>query len=242
MKKVLLEVKDLSKKFTLHLLGEKELTAFENVSFSLRRGEFLGIAGKSGSGKSSLIKCLYRTYLSSSGKIIFYPNGRNPIDLATCPDEEVIDLRYRKIGYVSQFFYAIPRISCLDIVTQALIQQRVAKDEAEGRAKDILSRLLIPNKLFDAYPSTFSGGEKQRVNIACALIREIELLLIDEPTASLDKATRSIVLEMIAELKKRGTSVIGIFHNEKELKSFADKILIMENGRDVRVQENDKNN
>lgn len=242
MHDIILKVQNLSKKFNLHLLGEKEITAFKNISFTLKRGEFLGIAGKSGSGKSSLIKCIYRTYLSTKGEIIYYPKSGNSIDLASCLDEEIIDLRYREIGYVSQFFYVIPRISCLDIVTQVLIQQGVDENKAGKSAKNILSRLLIPDKLFDAYPSTFSGGEKQRVNIAHALARETELLLIDEPTASLDKTTRGIVLEEIFKLKKRGTSVIGIFHDEKELKSFADKILVMENGKDVRIYENDKNN
>jgi len=242
MQDIILKVRNLSKEFNLHLLGGKVITAFQNVSFVLKRGEFLGIAGKSGSGKSSLIKCIYRTYLPTKGEIIYYPKSGNPIDLATCPDEEIIDLRHRKTGYVSQFFYAIPRISCLDIVTQAIIQQGINKDEAKNSAQNILSRLLIPDKLFDAYPSTFSGGEKQRVNIARALVKEAELLLIDEPTASLDKVARGIVLEEIFKLKKRGTSVIGIFHDEKELRSFADKILVMENGKDVRVYENDENN
>lgn len=228
MQDIILKVQGLSKKFNLHLLGGKVITAFQNVSFTLKRGEFLGIAGASGSGKSSLIKCIYRTYLSTHGKIVYYPGNGNPIDLAACPDEDVIDLRYRKIGYVSQFFYAIPRVSCLEIVIQALIQQGADKNEAGQSAKNMLSRLLIPDKLFDAYPSTFSGGEKQRVNIAHALVKETELLLVDEPTASLDKAARGIVLEEIFKLKKRGTSVIGIFHDEKELRRFADKILVME--------------
>jgi alpha-D-ribose 1-methylphosphonate 5-triphosphate synthase subunit PhnL len=239
MENVVLEVKDLRKKFTLHLLEEKEIVGFQSVSFTLKRGEFLGIAGKSGSGKSSLIKCIYRTYLSTSGKIIFYPNGRNSVDLATCLDEEIIDLRYRKIGHVSQFFYAIPRVSCLDIVTQSLVQQGVNIDEAKKSAKNMLSCLLIPDKLFDAHPSTFSGGEKQRVNIARALVKEPELLLLDEPTASLDKVSRGIVLEEIFELKKKGTSAIGVFHDEKELRSFADKILVMGNEREIKVYEND---
>ncbi len=240
MKDTILKVQSLSKKFNLHLLGGKVITAFQSISFTLKRGEFLGITGRSGSGKSSLLKCIYRTYLPTDGEIIYYPENKNPINLASCPDEEIIDLRRKKIGYASQFFYAIPRVSCRDIVRQALIQQGANKDESRELAENMLSRLLIPDRLFDAYPSTFSGGEKQRVNIAHALIRETELLLIDEPTASLDKRTRGIVLEEIFELKKRGTSVIGIFHEDKELRNFADKILVMENGKDVRIYENDK--
>ncbi len=240
MKDIILEVRNLSKNFNLHLLGDKAVVAFQNVSFTLKRGEFLGIAGKSGSGKSSLIKCIYRTYLTTYGEIIYYPDNGNPIDLASCPDEEIIDLRRRKIGCVSQFFWAIPRVSCEDIVTQALIQQGVNKDEARNSAQNMLSRLLIPKKLFDAYPCTFSGGEKQRVNIAQALVKETELLLIDEPTASLDKPAGDIVLEEIFRLKKRGTSVIGIFHDDKELRGFADKILVMEGEKGARIYENDK--
>jgi alpha-D-ribose 1-methylphosphonate 5-triphosphate synthase subunit PhnL len=239
MKDIILEVQNVSKKFNLHLWGGKVITAFQNISFTLKRGEFLGIAGKSGSGKSSLIKCIYRTYLPTDGEIIYYPKNGNPVDLAICPDEEIIGLRHRKIGYVSQFFYAIPRISCLDIVTQALIQQGVDKNEAGKSAKNMLSRLLIPDRLFDIYPSTFSGGEKQRVNIAHALVKKTELLLIDEPTASLDKRARGIVLEEILGLKKKGISVIGIFHDDKELRVFADKILAIENGK---IYENKKDN
>lgn len=242
MENTILEVQNLSKKFNLHLLSGNEITAFQNVSFILKRGEVLGIAGKSGSGKSSLIKCIFRTYLPTHGKIVYYPRSGNPIDLASCKDEEIIDLRDSRIGYASQFLQVVPRVSCLDIVSQALIQQGADKEEAKKSARGMLSRLLIPDKLLAAYPSTFSGGEKQRVNIAHALIKPAELLLIDEPTASLDKTARGIVLEMIAELKKRGTSVIGIFHDEQELRSFADKILVMENGKGVSVYENDKNN
>ncbi|MCD6093372.1 MAG: ATP-binding cassette domain-containing protein [Candidatus Omnitrophica bacterium] len=241
MQDIILKVRNLSKKFNLHLLGGKVITAFQNASFVLKRGEFLGISGKSGSGKSSLIKCIYRTYLSTEGEIVYYPKNGMPIDLARCLDEEIIDLRHRKIGYVSQFFYAIPRVSCLKIVTQTLIQQGVDEDGAKRRAKNMLLRLLIPERLFDAYPSTFSGGERQRVNIAQALVKKAELLLLDEPTASLDKTSRAIVLDEILKLKKKGISVIGIFHDDEELKRFADRILVLEEGKIKEIYKNDKN-
>ena len=240
MQDIILEVRDLSKKFNLHLLRGKDITAFQNVSFILRRGEFLGISGKSGSGKSSLIKCIYRTYLPTEGEIVYYPKNGVPIDLAKCSDEKVIELRHKSIGYVSQFFHPIPRVSCLEIVSQALIQQGVDKDEAKRRAKNMLSCLLIPEKLFDTYPSTFSGGEKQRVNIAQALVKEAELLLLDEPTASLDKTSRAIVLKEILKLKEKGVSAIGIFHDDEDLKRFADKILGLEDGKVKEIYENDK--
>ncbi|MCD6228132.1 MAG: phosphonate C-P lyase system protein PhnL [Candidatus Omnitrophica bacterium] len=241
MQDIILEVRNLSKKFNLHLLGGKVITAFQNVSFVLRRGEFLGISGKSGSGKSSLIKCIYRTYLPTEGEIVYYPKKGVPIDLAKCSDEKVIELRYKSIGYVSQFFYPIPRVSCLEIVSQVLIHQGADKDEAKRRAKNMLLRLLIPEKLFDAYPSTFSGGEKQRVNIAQALVKEAELLLLDEPTASLDKTSRAIVLEEILKLKEKRVSAIGIFHDDEDLKRFADRILVLEDGKIKEVYKNDKN-
>ena len=242
MQDIILEVRNLSKKFNLHLLGGKVITAFQEVSFVLRRGEFLGISGKSGSGKSSLIKCIYRTYLPTEGEIVYYPkNNGVPIDLAKCSDEKVIELRHKSIGYVSQFFYPIPRVSCLEIVSQALIQQGADKDEAKRKAKNMLLRLLIPEKLFDAYPSTFSGGEKQRVNIAQALVKEAELLLLDEPTASLDRTSKAIILEEILKLKERRVSAIGIFHDDEDLKRFADRILVLEDGKIKEVYKNDKN-
>ncbi len=231
MAEMILEVKDLRKEFRIHLLGGKLITSLQGVSFNLERGEFLAITGKSGSGKSTLIKCIYRTYLPTEGKIVYYPKNDPPIDLSSCADETVIDLRISAIGYVSQFFYAIPRVTCLELVSQPLLQQGLSREDAVAMAKDMLLQLQIPEELFDAYPSTFSGGEKQRVNIARALVKKVDLLLLDEPTASLDKENRSIVLSSLLKLKQKGVSAIGIFHDFEDLKKFADRVLVLENGR-----------
>ncbi len=231
MAETILEVKNLRKEFKIHLLGGKSIISLQEISFDLKRGEFLAITGKSGSGKSTLMKCIYRTYLPSKGRIVCYPKNASPIDLSRCSDETIIDLRINTIGYVSQFFYAIPRVSCLELVAQPLLQRGVSRKEAVAIAKGMLAQLQVSEKLFDAYPSTFSGGEKQRVNIARALVKKVDLLLLDEPTASLDKENRSIVLDNLLQLKQKGVSAIGIFHDVEDIKKFADRLLVLEDGR-----------
>jgi alpha-D-ribose 1-methylphosphonate 5-triphosphate synthase subunit PhnL len=207
-----LEVSDLGKRFTLHVLGEKRLCAFEGVSFRVDPGECLHISGPSGAGKSSLLKCLYRTYPASAGRALFHSGGAT-VDLVSVPDVEILELRRTAIGYVSQFFSAIPRLTALSVVAEPLLARGVEPAAARRRGQEMLERLDLPEALWDCYPSTFSGGERQRVNLARALIAPRELILLDEPTASLDRVRRSIVLSLLADLKRAGTSLIVVFHD-----------------------------
>jgi alpha-D-ribose 1-methylphosphonate 5-triphosphate synthase subunit PhnL len=207
-----LEVSDLSKRFTLHVLGGKRLSAFEGVSFRVDPGECLHICGPSGAGKSSLLKCLYRTYPASSGYALLHSGGAT-VDLVSAPDLEVLELRRSAIGYVSQFFSAIPRLTALTVVAEPLLSSGTDPAAARRRAQEMLERLDIPEALWDCYPSTFSGGERQRVNLARALIAPRALILLDEPTASLDRVRRAIVLSLLAELKRAGTSLVLVFHD-----------------------------
>ncbi len=218
-------VENLTKTFTLHILGDKKIEACRDVSFRVRPGSFLGLAGPSGAGKSTVLKCMYRTYLAGSGAIRYHSAAYGVVDLATLPDQAVIDIRHREMGYVSQFLKVIPRVSALDVVMEPILSRNgVTRDVARKRAISLLERLRIPAHLFDAYPATFSGGEQQRVNIARAVSWKPRLLLLDEPTASLDQDSVGIVLDILKELRQEGTTMIGIFHDATLLQSVTDSV------------------
>ena len=189
------------------------------------QGGFLGLSGPSGAGKSTVLKCIYRTYLPSDGAVWYDSTACGRVNLATLPDREVIDIRTREMGYVSQFLKVIPRVSALDVVMEPILTRNgVTRDEARRRAGGLLERLRIPSHLFDAYPATFSGGEQQRINIAHAVSWKPRLLLLDEPTASLDKGSIGIVLEILKELRHEGTTMIGIFHDTELMETVTDSV------------------
>lgn len=219
----MLSVEKLSKTFVVHILKEKRIEAFRNVSFHVRAGSFLGISGPSGSGKSSILKCINRTYLATAGRII-YASGQGSLDLASVSEQLMIALRRREIAYVSQFLRVLPRVSALNVVAEALDAQGASRQESRLQAKTILRRLNIPDDLHDAYPSTFSGGEQQRINIARSVIRRPRLLLLDEPTASLDQDSEARVVEILKELKAQGTAMVGIFHDPAAMQNLSDEI------------------
>lgn len=222
----MLTVDNLSKEFTMHILNGKEIQAFDNISFTVPEGSFLGLAGPSGAGKSSVLKCIYRTYLPSGGAVWYKSAEYGRIDLATLPDRAVIDIRTREVGYVSQFLKVIPRVSAVDIVMEPILARNgVSREEAKDRAIMLLERLKIPQRLFDAYPATFSGGEQQRLNIAHAVSWKPRLLLLDEPTASLDKGSVQIVMDILMELRESGTTMLGIFHDTELMESVVDSVV-----------------
>lgn len=206
----------------MHIRGSKKIVSLENVSFSLKRGEFLGLSGPSGIGKSTLLKCIYRTYIPTTGDIIYRTAEDKIINISTTDEHTILDLREREIGYVSQFLRVIPRVSALGIVVSSLALKGLNKKTCEERAKEYLRRVGIPQSLWEMYPSTFSGGEKQRLNIVHAIIGKPRLLLLDEPTASLDANTKREVITLIKELKSEGTSMIGVFHDYDTMKILAD--------------------
>jgi alpha-D-ribose 1-methylphosphonate 5-triphosphate synthase subunit PhnL len=218
-------VDNLSKSFTLHILGGKQIVACRDISFHVPPGGFLGLSGPSGVGKSTVLKCLYRTYLASGGTIRYNSTISGTVDLATLPDRAVIDIRDKEMGYVSQFLKVIPRVSALDVVMEPIIARNgVSREAARNRAVGLLERLRIPAHLFDAYPATFSGGEQQRINIARAVCWKPRLLLLDEPTASLDKDSVGVVLAILKELREEGTTMIGIFHDTILMQSVTDAV------------------
>ena len=225
----LLEVEDLHKDFTLHILDGKTIRALDSVSFDMDEGEIVGLTGKSGAGKSTLMKCIHRTYLASGGRIAMHTrNGE--VDLATASEHEVLTVRKTEMTYCSQFLQAIPRVPAVEVVSEGLIRRGASRVDAFAAAKGSFERLGLPEELWDAYPATFSGGEQQRINITRAIISKPRFLLVDEPTASLDLKTKDAVIDMLLELKAQGTSAIVITHDDHTLRRLADRCLHLENG------------
>ena len=227
----ILEVKNVSKHFQLHIQNNKRIAALDDVSFEMEQGEILGLTGKSGSGKSSLMKCIYRTYLVNSGAIVLTTASRGPVDLAKASEHQVIEMRKTEMFYCSQFLSVIPRVPAVEIVAEPLARKGKTADEAREMARDLLDRLGLPRELWDAFPATFSGGEQQRVNIARAIIAAPRFLLVDEPTASLDLKTKDVVIDLVLALKTQGASVVLITHDQHTLERMSDRRLHLEHGR-----------
>ncbi|MFC5584746.1 phosphonate C-P lyase system protein PhnL [Nitratireductor kimnyeongensis] len=219
-----LVVSEVCKSFTMHLQGGIRLPVVADVSFSLAAGECAVLGGPSGAGKSSILKMIYGSYAIDSGQVIVTHEG-NLVNLATADPRTVIAIRRDTIGYVSQFLRAVPRVSARDVVAEPLIARGEALEKARAKAEHLLKRLNLPERLWDLPPATFSGGEQQRVNIARGFITDHPVLLLDEPTASLDKANREIVIDMIDEKKKAGVALLGIFHDQDVRDVVADRII-----------------
>jgi alpha-D-ribose 1-methylphosphonate 5-triphosphate synthase subunit PhnL len=226
----LLKTTDLSKTFTLHGRGGLELPVFADINLSVSAGECMALTGHSGSGKSSLLRCLYGNYGASSGEVLIRHQDRW-INLSGAAPREVFEVRRRTLGYVSQFLRVIPRVSTLDIVAEPLRRLGVAADIARDQAAQWLSRLNLHERLWHLPPVTFSGGEQQRVNIAHGLIANQPVLLLDEPTASLDADNRRVVVELIRAACARGAAVVGIFHDDEVRAAVASRCLDVEQYR-----------
>ncbi len=225
-----LSVEGLSKTFDMHVLGDTQVVGLDDVSFDVREGEFLAVVGESGSGKSSLLKCLYRTYDPTAGRVR-YRGGDGEIDLASCGDRTVMNLRADAIGYAAQFLDEIPRVPAADVVARPLIEGGQPVARARERARELLSALRVPEELWDAYPATFSGGERQRVNLAQALAPKPGLLLLDEPTSALDPETRRAAIDLLDSYLGDSTTVVGVFHNSGVVEAVADRVVVLDDGQ-----------
>ncbi|MGB9927229.1 MAG: phosphonate C-P lyase system protein PhnL [Methanosarcina sp.] len=225
-----LEIQNLTKTFKMSVLGGKQIHGFHNISFRVQRGDFMGVIGKSGSGKSSLLKCIYRTYIPDKGYVLYKNEDGEITNLTFADDHTLLDFRKQEIGYVAQLLRAVPRVTALEIIAEPLLLKGVDPGIAKEKAARYLERLLIPEELWEAYPSTFSGGERQRVNIARALISAPKLLLLDEPTSALDPVSTQIVVEMLEEIKHK-TTMIGIFHDMAVVEKLADHLLVMKDNK-----------
>jgi len=229
--KPMLAIKDLSKTFTLHA-ASRQIKGCNDINLSIMPGEFVGITGRSGSGKSTILRCIYRTNLCETGSIFYDSSAFGTIDLAKADERQVIYLRTYEIGYVSQFLNVLPRRTAYDIVLQSALEaygsNALAKCHQETEA--MLRHFDISEDLWELYPRTFSGGEKLRLNIASAMIKKPRLLLLDEPTASLDNASKIKVRDLIEQLKSQGTTMLGIFHDLEFMEGLCDKEFNMQEG------------
>ncbi|MCT8160200.1 phosphonate C-P lyase system protein PhnL [Pseudoruegeria sp. SHC-113] len=205
----MIALQNVSKSFTLHNQGAAVIEVMRGVSFSVEAGECVALTGASGAGKSTLMRMIYGNYRAQGGVIDVAGT-----DVARAAPREVIALRRETLGYVSQFLRVVPRVPTLQVVAEPLRALGVPQEQAEARARDLLARLNIPERLWGLSPTTFSGGEQQRVNIARGFAHAYPALLLDEPTASLDAANRAVVLGLVEEAKARGAAIIGIFHDE----------------------------
>ncbi|MCX7724038.1 MAG: ATP-binding cassette domain-containing protein [Thermodesulfovibrio sp.] len=220
----MLELINLSKIFHIRINGSKKIVGCQDINLKINRGEFLSIIGPSGVGKSTILKCIYRTYIPTNGDIYYESLLFGKLNIAKISDRTVIALREKEIGYVSQFLRVIPRVAAIDLVMEPIMKKnKISYKEARSIAEELLFKLKIPKYLFDAYPSTFSGGEQQRINIARGIIWKPRLLLLDEPTASLDKESARIVIDLLMTLKEEGTTIVAIFHDEELASLVSDK-------------------
>lgn len=227
----ILRIKSLFKNFKLIALDSKTIVGCEDVNLLVRQGEFLAICGPSGSGKSTIIKCIYRTYLADAGSILYRTGDQRLVDLCRVPEQEILALRKSEIAYVSQFLRVIPRVPALDLVSEGLLRKGWELTRARREAAEYLKMMNIERSHWEAYPSFFSGGEQQRINLARAMITRPRLLLLDEPTASLDADTRQTVVKALKELKGSGTTVVGVFHDLESMRKLADRVFVMNSGQ-----------
>ncbi len=216
----MIRIQNLSKSFTLHNQGGAVIPVMAGAALTVAAGECVGLTGQSGAGKSTLMRMVHGNYLVAGGSL--HVGG---LDLATAAPREIIALRRETLGYVSQFLRVVPRVPTLDVVADPLLALGSPADRARDRAAALLRRLNIPERLWSLSPTTFSGGEQQRVNIARGFVHDYPALLLDEPTASLDAGNREVVLQLIEEAKARGAAILGIFHDESARSRVCDRLV-----------------
>jgi alpha-D-ribose 1-methylphosphonate 5-triphosphate synthase subunit PhnL len=220
---VMLQTIGLAKSFTLHLRGGLTMPVLSGVDLAVRAGECVVLSGPSGAGKSTLLRSLYGNYRAADGQILIRHRG-DMIDIARADPRAILEVRHETMGYVSQFLRVVPRVSALDVAAEPLLIRGASPDEARDRARALLLRLNIPVRLHGIPPATFSGGEQQRVNLARGFIAAHPVLLLDEPTASLDADNRAVVVGMVRDAKARGTAIVAICHDADVRDAIADRL------------------
>jgi alpha-D-ribose 1-methylphosphonate 5-triphosphate synthase subunit PhnL len=224
MTQPILEIDGLSKHFQLHEQN-KLIPSCANVHLQVHSGQLTALIGPTGAGKSSVLKCVYRTYLPSGGRMLYRDGEGHSTDLAQASEHRMLELRQSDVGFVTQFLHCLPRRSALDVVCEPLVAQGIEREAARARASELLGLLNVPERLWGVPPATFSGGEKQRVNLARGLIARPRLLLLDEPTASLDPTTTERVIGLINSIKAEGVAMLAIFHHPDLVQRLADRVV-----------------
>ncbi|HBQ22524.1 MAG: phosphonate C-P lyase system protein PhnL [SAR116 cluster bacterium] len=215
-----IEINNLSKSFTLHNQGDARIEVFANMSLHVDPGECVALTGPSGMGKSTLLRMIYGNYLADGGSIMV-----NGTEIVGADPRIVLDLRASRLGYVSQFLRVVPRVPALEVVAEPFQKAGGNWEQGKELAEELLTRLRIPTSLWQLSPLTFSGGEQQRINIARGFVHPYPVLLLDEPTASLDQENRKIVLDLIHEAKQRQVAIIGIFHDQAARDEVCDRTI-----------------
>lgn len=223
----ILTVSGIDKTFTMHLQGGQRLSVLRRLELEVRPGECVVLGGTSGVGKSTILKLVYGNYAADRGRILLR-SGAGEVDIAAADPRAVLAARRDTMGYVSQFLRCVPRVSALEVVAEPLVVRGVSVEEAHVRAAHMLTRLSIPGRLWSLPPATFSGGEQQRVNIARGFLPDLPLLLLDEPTASLDARNRDAVAQLIDEKRTHGVGMLGIFHDVEVREAVADRVVDVE--------------
>jgi alpha-D-ribose 1-methylphosphonate 5-triphosphate synthase subunit PhnL len=218
---VAVELFSVAKTFTMHLQGGLRLAVLHGVSFTVEPGQCVALTGPSGAGKSSILKLIYGNYRCDAGQILVCSDGA-VVDIACAAPRQILDIRQRALGYVTQFLRAVPRVSALDIVAEPLAMKSAPRGTAAARAAAMLERFNVPERLWSLPPATFSGGEQQRINLARGLLPEHPILLLDEPTASLDADNRAVVVDIVRERKRQGAAVVAIVHDDDVREQIAD--------------------
>lgn len=220
----ILTVEKLNKRFFLH-----EQKAFipscADVDLTVFKKEMTAMVGPTGCGKSSVLKCIFRTYLPQSGRVLYHDEAEHTTDLAQASDHRILELRHSDIGFVTQFLHCMPRKKALDVVSEPLILRGGKREEARDAAANLLRLLNVPERLWHVPPATFSGGEKQRINLARGLISSPRLLLLDEPTASLDPDTTERVIDLLSAIKAEGVGMLAVFHHPELVRRLADHVV-----------------
>jgi len=214
----MIRIENARKSFTLHNQGSAVIPVLEGASLTVEPGECVALTGQSGSGKSTLMRMVYGNYLTQGGQVFV-----GDMDVAQAEPREILELRRQTLGYVSQFLRVVPRVPTVDVVAEPVLAIGTEEEAARARARDLLTRLNIPERLWSLSPLTFSGGEQQRVNIARGFAHTFPALLLDEPTASLDRMNREVVLCLIEEAKARGAAILGIFHDQEARERVCDR-------------------
>ena len=228
----MLQTRGLAKSFTLHLRGGLLMQVLSNVDLDVRGGECVVLSGPSGAGKSTLMRSLYGNYRAESGSILIRHRGQT-VDIATADPRTILAVRHETLGYVSQFLRVVPRVSALDVVAEILLARGIDQPAARDKARALLLKLNIPSRLHAIPPATFSGGEQQRVNLARGFIAGHPILLLDEPTASLDAANRAVVIDMVRDAKANGTAIVAICHDADVRDAIADRVFTLSSHQDA---------
>jgi alpha-D-ribose 1-methylphosphonate 5-triphosphate synthase subunit PhnL len=229
---IMLQTRGLAKSFTLHLRGGLLMQVLSDVDLDVRGGECVVLSGPSGAGKSTLMRSLYGNYRAESGSILIRHRGQT-IDIATADPRSILAVRHETLGYVSQFLRVVPRVPALDVVAEILLARGVDQPTARDKARALLLKLNIPSRLHAIPPATFSGGEQQRVNLARGFIAGHPILLLDEPTASLDAENRAVVIDMVRDAKANGTAIVAICHDADVRDAIADRVFTLSPHQDA---------